>query len=93
MGVGTKASLPSPFVRKRSALPRPTAIGTPATYIYRGIYAGAIRCFDVVSQHPAVNPERLGVRGVSQGGAPRPCCSPTRRGPGGRNRMSISGRC
>lgn len=44
-------------------------IEDPQQYIYRGIYADAVRAFDILAQHPAVDRARLGVRGVSQGGA------------------------
>ncbi len=41
----------------------------PQTYYYRAAYATAVRALDVVAELPGADPARIGVRGVSQGGA------------------------
>jgi cephalosporin-C deacetylase len=42
---------------------------SPETYYYRAAYASAVRALDVVTELPGADPTRIGVRGVSQGGA------------------------
>ncbi len=43
-------------------------IESPATYIYRGFYADALRAIDFVLTRPEIDPARIGVMGSSQGG-------------------------
>ncbi|WP_433256353.1 acetylxylan esterase [Streptosporangium sp. CA-135522] len=40
----------------------------PATYYYRRLYTDAVRAVDAARAHPAVDPDRVLVAGVSQGG-------------------------
>ena len=40
----------------------------PATYYYRRVYTDAVRAVEAVRSHPAVDPTRVAVTGVSQGG-------------------------
>jgi cephalosporin-C deacetylase len=46
-----------------------SGIESRETYTYRGIYADALRGFDVLSQHEKTDPKRIAVTGLSQGGA------------------------
>lgn len=43
-------------------------IEAPATYIYRGFYADALRAIDVARSRPEIDPARIAVMGSSQGG-------------------------
>lgn len=43
-------------------------ITDPASYYYRGVYQDTTRAVDVVASLPTVDPDRIGVSGVSQGG-------------------------
>jgi cephalosporin-C deacetylase len=43
-------------------------IQDPAEYYYRRVYVDAVRAFEVLRQHPAVDPQRVAVAGGSQGG-------------------------
>ncbi|HLG51239.1 MAG TPA: alpha/beta fold hydrolase [Chloroflexota bacterium] len=43
-------------------------ITSPYTYYYRGVYVDCIRALDFAASRPEVDPERIGVAGVSQGG-------------------------
>jgi cephalosporin-C deacetylase len=40
----------------------------PRTYYYRRLYADAVRAVEAVRSHPAVDPGRVAVTGISQGG-------------------------
>src|SRR5262245_9399427 len=40
----------------------------PDDYFYRGVYVDCVRAIDVAASQPEVDPERIGVMGVSQGG-------------------------
>jgi cephalosporin-C deacetylase len=40
----------------------------PETYYYRRLFSDAVRAIDVAAEHPAVDPQRIAVSGVSQGG-------------------------
>ncbi len=41
---------------------------SPETYYYRGVYVDCIRALDFAASRPEVDPNRIGVLGVSQGG-------------------------
>jgi cephalosporin-C deacetylase len=41
---------------------------SPASYYYRGVYVDCVRALDFAASRPEVDPERLAVLGVSQGG-------------------------
>jgi cephalosporin-C deacetylase len=43
-------------------------IESPDTYYYRRVFADAVRAVEAAASHPAVDPERIGVAGGSQGG-------------------------
>jgi cephalosporin-C deacetylase len=43
-------------------------ISSPETYYYRRVFADAVRAVDTLRAHPAVDPQRVAVTGVSQGG-------------------------
>lgn len=43
-------------------------ITDPATYYYRRLYTDAVRAVDTLREHPLVDPARITVTGVSQGG-------------------------
>ncbi len=43
-------------------------IESPEDHYYRRVFTDAVRCVDAVRQHPAVDPDRIVVTGVSQGG-------------------------
>ncbi len=43
-------------------------IESPATYVYRGFYADALRAIDFALARPEIDPARIGVMGSSQGG-------------------------
>ena len=43
-------------------------IASPKTYVFRTIVGNALRAFDVLANRPEVDPARLGLAGVSQGG-------------------------
>jgi cephalosporin-C deacetylase len=43
-------------------------ITSPETYYYRGTYVDCVRALDFAVAQPEVDPERIGVLGVSQGG-------------------------
>jgi cephalosporin-C deacetylase len=43
-------------------------IESPATYYYRRVFTDAVRAVQAARSHPAVDPERVVVTGVSQGG-------------------------
>jgi cephalosporin-C deacetylase len=43
-------------------------IDSPETYYYRRIMVDAVRAVEAAASHPAVDPERIGVTGGSQGG-------------------------
>ncbi|WP_327270278.1 acetylxylan esterase [Streptomyces sp. NBC_01218] len=43
-------------------------IESPETYYYRRIVTDAVRCVEAMREHPAVDPARIVVTGVSQGG-------------------------
>ncbi|HVS69755.1 MAG TPA: acetylxylan esterase [Phycisphaerae bacterium] len=43
-------------------------IQSPDTYFYRRVFTDAVRAVQSVAQHPHVDPKRLAVSGVSQGG-------------------------
>lgn len=40
----------------------------PETYYYRRLYADAVRAVETARAHPAVDPDRVAVAGISQGG-------------------------
>jgi len=40
----------------------------PSTYYYRRVYVDAVRLLDVVASHPLLDPQRVVVTGISQGG-------------------------
>ncbi|MET8161724.1 acetylxylan esterase [Sphaerisporangium sp. NPDC005289] len=40
----------------------------PEQYYYRRVFTDAVRAVDVAASHPAVDPERIAVAGISQGG-------------------------
>jgi cephalosporin-C deacetylase len=40
----------------------------PARYFYRGVFVDCVRALDFVADRPEVDPERIGVTGISQGG-------------------------
>ena len=42
---------------------------SPADYYYRGAYVDCLRALDVLGAQPEVDPSRIGLTGVSQGGA------------------------
>jgi cephalosporin-C deacetylase len=56
---GTGSSVPGFMTR---------GIESPETYYYRRVYTDAARAVDALRAHPAVDPARVGVTGVSQGG-------------------------
>jgi cephalosporin-C deacetylase len=41
----------------------------PQEYFYRGVYVDCVRALDFVAARPEVNAQRLGIMGMSQGGA------------------------
>lgn len=43
-------------------------IENPETYYYRRLFTDAVRCVDAVRDRPEIDPERIVVTGVSQGG-------------------------
>lgn len=43
-------------------------IESPETYYYRRVFTDAVRCVEAMRDHPEVDPERIVVTGVSQGG-------------------------
>ncbi|ROQ76892.1 acetylxylan esterase [Streptomyces sp. NBC_01260] len=43
-------------------------IESPETYYYRRLFTDAVRCVEAMRGHPAVDPDRIVVTGVSQGG-------------------------
>jgi cephalosporin-C deacetylase len=43
-------------------------ITSPETYYYRGVYVDCVRALDFAVAQPEVDPDRIGVLGVSQGG-------------------------
>lgn len=43
-------------------------IASPETYYYKRLYVDAVRAVDTAASLPGVDPERIGVAGVSQGG-------------------------
>lgn len=43
-------------------------VESPETYYYRRVFTDAVRCVEAVREHPEVDPERIVVAGVSQGG-------------------------
>ncbi len=40
----------------------------PEEYYYRGVYVDCVRALDVIAAQPEVDPTRIGITGVSQGG-------------------------
>lgn len=44
-------------------------IESPETYYYRRVFTDAVRCVEAMRTHPEVDPGRIVVTGVSQGGA------------------------
>lgn len=45
-----------------------SGIADPETYYYRFVYADAVRCLELLSEQEGVDPGRVAVAGVSQGG-------------------------
>lgn len=43
-------------------------ITSPETYYYRGVYIDCVRAIDFATSRPEVDPSRIGVAGLSQGG-------------------------
>lgn len=43
-------------------------VGSPETYYYRRLFVDAVRCVEMMRAHPEVDPERVVVTGISQGG-------------------------
>ncbi|MCQ4206956.1 acetylxylan esterase [Streptomyces longispororuber] len=43
-------------------------VESPEDHYYRRVFTDAVRCVDAVRTHPAVDPDRIVVTGVSQGG-------------------------
>ncbi|MFF0744926.1 acetylxylan esterase [Streptomyces sp. NPDC004111] len=43
-------------------------VQSPETHYYRRVFTDAVRCVDALRDHPAVDPERIVVTGLSQGG-------------------------
>jgi cephalosporin-C deacetylase len=43
-------------------------IESPDAYYYRGVYVDSVRALDALASRPEVDPDRMGVLGVSQGG-------------------------
>ncbi|MER5846702.1 acetylxylan esterase [Streptomyces sp. NPDC002012] len=43
-------------------------IESPETYYYRRVFTDAVRCVEAMRAHPEVDPDRIVVTGVSQGG-------------------------
>ncbi|MFF1499821.1 acetylxylan esterase [Streptomyces sp. NPDC058316] len=43
-------------------------IESPETYYYRRVFTDAVRCVEAMRTHPEVDPDRIVVTGVSQGG-------------------------
>ncbi|MEV8456772.1 acetylxylan esterase [Streptomyces sp. NPDC052095] len=43
-------------------------VESPETYYYRRVFTDAVRCVETVRAHPSVDPDRIVVTGVSQGG-------------------------
>ncbi|MFF8953306.1 acetylxylan esterase [Streptomyces sp. NPDC014940] len=43
-------------------------IESPETYYYRRVFTDAVRCVEAMRAHPRIDPERIVVTGVSQGG-------------------------
>ncbi|MGC9500161.1 acetylxylan esterase [Streptomyces sp. WG7] len=43
-------------------------VESPHDHYYRRVFTDAVRCVDAVRAHPAVDPDRVAVTGVSQGG-------------------------
>lgn len=43
-------------------------ISSPETHFYRRVFTDAVRAVEAASQHPRVDPTRLAVSGISQGG-------------------------
>jgi cephalosporin-C deacetylase len=43
-------------------------IGSPDTYYYRRVFVDAVRAIRAAASHPRVDPARIGVTGISQGG-------------------------
>jgi cephalosporin-C deacetylase len=45
-----------------------SGVRSPHTYYYRRVYSDAVRAVDAARSHPAIDPDRIAVAGVSQGG-------------------------
>lgn len=43
-------------------------VESPETYYYRRLFVDAVRCVEVMRAHPEVDPDRVVVTGISQGG-------------------------
>ncbi|MFD7071719.1 acetylxylan esterase [Streptomyces sp. NPDC059913] len=43
-------------------------VESPETYYYRRVFTDAVRCVETARAHPSVDPDRIVVTGVSQGG-------------------------
>ncbi|WP_326695388.1 acetylxylan esterase [Streptomyces sp. NBC_01387] len=43
-------------------------VQSPETHYYRRLYADAVRCVEAARSHPEIDPDRIVVAGVSQGG-------------------------
>jgi cephalosporin-C deacetylase len=43
-------------------------IDDPTTYYYRRVYVDAVRAVEAARSHPSIDPDRVGVTGISQGG-------------------------
>jgi cephalosporin-C deacetylase len=43
-------------------------IESPETYYYRRVFTDAVRCVEAMREHPGIDPSRIVVTGVSQGG-------------------------
>lgn len=43
-------------------------VESPETYYYRRVFTDAVRCVEAMREHPEVDPDRVVVTGVSQGG-------------------------
>ncbi|HEX2515891.1 MAG TPA: alpha/beta fold hydrolase [Chloroflexota bacterium] len=68
-GQSGESSDPKPYPGGHATGYMTQGVLSPADYYYRGAYVDCLRALDVLGAQPEVDPSRIGLTGVSQGGA------------------------